>query len=57
MTSTPTTPPSLRGAPGYWAAATTGITVAALAMCGLLAWVTDTRPQEERRESRTSKAG
>jgi hypothetical protein len=57
MTSTPITPPSLRGAPGYWAAATTGITVAALAMCGLLAWVIDTRRQEERRESQTSKAG
>ncbi len=33
------TPPALRGAPGYWAASTAGITLAALALCAFLAWV------------------
>jgi MATE family multidrug resistance protein len=33
------TPPALRGARGFWAASTTGLTIAALCLCGLLAWV------------------
>ena len=33
------TPPALRGAAGYWAASTAGITLAALALVALLAWV------------------
>jgi len=37
------TPAALRGAPGYWASATVGVTVAAVALCGLLAWTTRRR--------------
>ena len=48
------TPPALHGAPGFWAACTTGITLAALALCGLLGWVLHTRRREERRERRSS---
>jgi multidrug resistance protein, MATE family len=33
------TPPSLRGAPGFWAAATAGLVVAGLAMSLFLGWV------------------
>jgi MATE family multidrug resistance protein len=36
-------PPPLRGAPGYWAAATAGLVLAALGLCGFLAWLTRTR--------------
>ena len=32
-------PASLRGAPGYWAAATAGLVLAALGLCGFLAWI------------------
>jgi multidrug resistance protein, MATE family len=32
-------PPALLGATGYWAAATAGLVVAALGLCGFLAWV------------------
>ena len=32
-------PPALHGAPGFWIASTAGLTVAALALAGLLAWV------------------
>ena len=48
------TPPALQGAPGFWAACTTGITLAALALCGLLGWVLHTRRREERHERRSS---
>jgi MATE family multidrug resistance protein len=33
------TPPALRGAPGYWVAATAGLVISGVAMCSLLAWV------------------
>jgi len=33
------TPPSLRGAPGYWAASTAGLTLAGIGLMALLAWV------------------
>ena len=32
-------PPALRGARGFWAASTCGLVLAALGLCGLLAWV------------------
>ena len=41
-------PHALRGAPGYWAAFTLGIAVAAVALCSLLAWVFGVRRREER---------
>ena len=47
------TPPALQGAPGFWAACTAGVTLAALALCGLLGWVLNTRRREERRERRS----
>lgn len=31
-------PPMLHGAPGYWAAATAGLVLAAIGLCGFLAW-------------------
>ncbi len=49
-------PPALLGAPGFWAAVTTGITMAALALCGLLGWVLHTKRREERREKRSLRA-
>jgi MATE family multidrug resistance protein len=33
------TPASLQGAQGFWAAATAGLTIAGLGLCGFLAWV------------------
>ena len=33
------TPPSLRGAPGFWAAATVGLTLAAIGLGSFLAWM------------------
>ncbi len=33
------TPSSLRGAPGFWVAATAGLMVAAVALCAFLAWM------------------
>jgi MATE family multidrug resistance protein len=33
------TPPALRGAPGYWFAATAGLVVAAVALAAVLGWV------------------
>ena len=33
------TPAPLQGAPGFWAASTTGLTIAAVALSGLMAWV------------------
>lgn len=33
------TPPALRGAPGFWAAATIGLTLAAFGLGGFLAWM------------------
>lgn len=50
------TPPALLGAPGFWAACTTGVTLAALALCGLLAWVLNTRRREERLAHRAALA-
>jgi multidrug resistance protein, MATE family len=50
------TPPALLGAPGFWAACTAGVTLAALALCGLLGWVLHTKRGEERRERRSVKA-
>lgn len=44
------TPRALLGAPGYWAAFTLGITLAAISLCGLLAWVFGVRRREERAE-------
>ncbi|MCO5123755.1 MAG: MATE family efflux transporter [Rhizobacter sp.] len=44
------TPAALRGAPGYWAAFTLGITLAALLLVGLLAWVLRTKRREQRAE-------
>jgi len=38
----------LRGAPGIWAACTSGITLAALALCILLGWVLSTKRRERR---------
>jgi MATE family multidrug resistance protein len=32
-------PPALRGAPGFWAAATAGLTLAALGLAGFLGWM------------------
>lgn len=46
------TPRALLGAPGYWAAFTLGITLAAISLCGLLAWVFGVRRREERAEHR-----
>jgi len=46
------TPPALQGAPGFWAACTIGVTLAALALCGFLGWVLNARRREERREKR-----
>jgi len=43
-------PPALTGAPGYWAAFTLGIAIAAVSLCGLLAWVLRARRREERAE-------
>ena len=43
-------PPALQGAPGYWAAFTLGIAIAALSLCALLAWVFRARRREERAE-------
>ncbi len=43
------TPPALRGAPGYWAALTAGVTLAAIALVALLGWVLAARRREERR--------
>ncbi len=37
------TPDALRGAPGYWAAATGGFVISGIAMCSLLAWTTRQR--------------
>ena len=37
------TPQTLRGAQGFWAASTAGLTVAALALSALLVWVLRTR--------------
>ncbi len=42
------TPRALLGAPGYWAAFTLGIALAAISLCGLLAWVFGVRRREER---------
>jgi MATE family multidrug resistance protein len=39
------TPASLRGAPGFWVAATAGLIVAAVALCAFLAWMLR-RPQQ-----------
>ena len=47
-------PRALQGAPGYWSAFTAGITIAALALCALLAWVLGVRRREERAEHRRS---
>ena len=47
------TPPALRGAPGYWAALTAGVTLAAIALVALLGWVLAARRREERRERRS----
>jgi MATE family multidrug resistance protein len=33
------TPSGLQGAPGFWAAATAGLVIAAVALGGVLAWV------------------
>jgi MATE family multidrug resistance protein len=51
--TTDLTPTSLLGAPGFWAACTSGITLAALALCLLLGWVLGTKRREERRERRS----
>ena len=48
------TPVALRGAPGFWAACTAGITLAALALCGLLGGVLNAKRREERREQRSA---
>ncbi len=50
------TPAALQGAPGFWAACTAGITLAALALCGLLGWVLNAKRREERRENRGPRA-
>ena len=42
------TPDALRGTPGYWAAFTLGISIAAALLCVLLAWVLVVRRREER---------
>jgi MATE family multidrug resistance protein len=52
LDTTGLTPPALLGAPGFWAACTAGVTLAALALCALLGWVLHTRRREERRERR-----
>lgn len=49
-------PLALQGAPGFWAACTAGVTLAALALCGLLGWVLNTKRREERREKRSLRA-
>jgi MATE family multidrug resistance protein len=41
------TPPALRGARGFWAASTTGLVLAALALSGLLWWVLHRQAQRE----------
>jgi MATE family multidrug resistance protein len=41
------TPPELLGAPGFWAACTAGLTLAGLALCGLLGWVLKTQRSDE----------
>ena len=38
-------PLALRGAPGYWAAATAGLVLAGLGLCGFLAWMLRRRNQ------------
>ncbi len=43
------TPPALRGAPGFWAAATVGVVVAACGLVALMAWVLRARLQEASR--------
>ena len=40
------TPPSLLGAPGFWAASTAGLTVAALGLSAFLQWVLRQRQGE-----------
>jgi MATE family multidrug resistance protein len=40
------TPPPLRGAVGFWTASTSGLTLAALALVGFLAWMTKHRFRE-----------
>ena len=49
------TPAALRGASGFWAASTAGVTLAALALCGLLGWVLGSLRREERREEQRAK--
>jgi multidrug resistance protein, MATE family len=46
------TPASLQGAPGFWIAASAGLTLAALSLCGFLAWMQ--RRPHARRSSATS---
>ena len=41
------TPPTLRGARGFWVASTTGLVLAALALSGLLWWVLRRQAQRE----------
>jgi len=38
------TPAPLRGAPGFWSAATAGLTLAALGLSGFLAWRLKAQP-------------
>ena len=45
-------PAALRGAPGYWAAFTLGITLAALLLLGLQGWVLGVKRREERAPQR-----
>ena len=45
-------PAALRGAPGYWAAFTFGITLAALLLLGLQGWVLGVKRREERAPQR-----
>ncbi|HEX6706710.1 MAG TPA: MATE family efflux transporter [Albitalea sp.] len=42
------TPPPLRGATGFWAAATAGLTLAATGLCGFLLWVFRVQRSEHR---------
>ncbi len=51
------TPQAVQGAPGFWAACTVGITLAALALCGLLGWVLKGKRRDERREAHRATAG
>jgi len=53
--ATGVTPAALQGAPGFWAACTTGVTLAAIALCGLLGWVLNLKRREERRERRSAR--